>query len=182
MADQHFKRLWGGSRVLLADLVKPNTTLGFTPTIAKRDPPAGPKGPLGGLLWALKHYKGDKPGKPGKPDKPGKGGPPQPPSPPQTNTFEQVPVIGNVLTSLWNSRKWVAANTERRPRADIWQHSDGPNPAFNDGNGVSTFTFSGTFTNGTAVPNGSYQSQSFGSAYISAGLTVIVFFQCCCGL
>jgi hypothetical protein len=41
----------------------------------------------------------------------------------------------------------------------FWLFSSGPNPSRNDGNQINSFAFSGTFTNGTTVPDGSYRSE-----------------------
>jgi hypothetical protein len=43
----------------------------------------------------------------------------------------------------------------------FWLFSSGPNPSRDDGNQINSFAFSGTFTNGTTVPDGSYRSELY---------------------
>ncbi len=76
-------RLWGGSPALFIDLVSANANLGFSPTFSKRN--NGPNFGLPGLLYWLKNQN----------RWPGSQG----------NSFQAVPIIGNVYQSLYNVRK-----------------------------------------------------------------------------
>jgi hypothetical protein len=81
------QRLWGGSPAVVVDLVGANSKLGFSPTFSKRDNDQNRRKDIlrGVLWWALTHRGGKNSN--------------------SRDTFQAVPIVGNIYQSLYNSRK-----------------------------------------------------------------------------